>query len=104
MTIEQAKSELMQIYGALLSNKQIAIDTLIKASVKPQEPKSEWEHDHKILKAYSDGTNEILDKIRAEIEKLQTYVLCKGDMKKIELADVLEIFDKYRVESEENNG
>ena len=38
MTIEQAKSELMQIYGALSPNKQIAIDTLIKASVK-QEPK-----------------------------------------------------------------
>ena len=30
MTIEQAKSELMQIYGALSPNKQQAIDTLIK--------------------------------------------------------------------------
>ena len=40
MTIEQAKSELMQIYGALSPNKQIAIDTLIKASVNPQEPKT----------------------------------------------------------------
>lgn len=30
MTIEQAKSELMQIYGALSPNKQIAIDTLVK--------------------------------------------------------------------------
>lgn len=30
MTIEQAKSELMQIYGALSPDKQRAIDTLIK--------------------------------------------------------------------------
>lgn len=46
MTIEQAKSELMQMYGALAPNKQIAIDTLIKASVKSQEPqirpKAHW--------------------------------------------------------------
>ena len=61
MTIEQSKSELMQIYGALASNKQIAIDTLVKASVKPQEPKSEWEHDHAILKAYPDGANEVIE-------------------------------------------
>ena len=39
MKVKQAKSELMQIYGALSPNKQIAIDTLIKASVNPQEPK-----------------------------------------------------------------
>lgn len=30
MTIEQAKSELMQIYGALSPSKQQAIDTLVK--------------------------------------------------------------------------
>lgn len=30
MTIEQAKSELMQMYGALSSNKQMAIDVLVK--------------------------------------------------------------------------
>lgn len=30
MTIEQAKSELMQIYGALSPDKQRAIDTLVK--------------------------------------------------------------------------
>ena len=40
MTIEQAKSELMQIYGALSPNKQIAIDTLVAASANPQEPKT----------------------------------------------------------------
>ena len=41
-----------------------------------------------------------MDKIRAEIEHLQTYVLYKGDTKKIELVDVLEILDKYNAESE----
>ena len=34
MTIEQAKSELMQIYGALSPNKQQAIDTLVDDSNK----------------------------------------------------------------------
>jgi hypothetical protein len=85
MTIEQAKSELMQMYGALAPNKQIAIDTLIKASVKSQEP--------------------ILDKIRAEMfeemlshsgtgeEVIQAYAngLKKG----------LDIIDKYKAESED---
>ena len=41
-----------------------------------------------------------MDKIRAEIEHLQTYVLYMGDTKKIELVDVLEILDKYNAESE----
>ena len=41
MTIEQAKSELMQIYGALSPDKQRAIDTLVKI-----EPKTgHWSHD-----------------------------------------------------------
>ena len=35
-----------------------------------QETKSEWEHDHEILKAYSDGANEVLDKIRVEIDNV----------------------------------
>lgn len=34
MTIAQAKSELMQIYGALSPNKQRAIDTLVKIEPK----------------------------------------------------------------------
>lgn len=38
---------------------------------------------------------ERMDKIRAEIGQLQTYVFFKGDTKKVELADVLEILGKY---------
>ena len=48
-----------------------ALDVAIKAL--EQEPKSEWEHDHEILKAYSDGANEIADKIRAEIMDRGAY-------------------------------
>lgn len=62
-----------------------------------QEPKSEWEHDHEILKAYSDGVNEVLDKIRAEIKSLQNAnpsYWHSGDM--VDRDDVLEIIDKYR--------
>jgi len=36
MTIKQAKSELMQIYGALSPDKQRAIDTLVKTSENSQ--------------------------------------------------------------------
>ncbi len=37
--------------------------------VNPQKPKSECEHDHEILKAHSDGANEVLAIIRAEIDE-----------------------------------
>ena len=70
-------------------------------TVMPQEPKSEWERDHEILKAYSDGANEILDKIRAEIEQersfqraIDEYDIATG------LRKALEIIDKYKAESE----
>ena len=46
-------------------------------SVNPQKPKSECEHDHEILKAHSDGANEVLDKIKAEMANhLQTMDIC----------------------------
>lgn len=67
----------------------LALQMAIKAL--EQESKSEWEHDHEILKAYSDGASDILDKIRAEIEQ-EPYV---------SKMEVLEIIDKYKAESEE---
>lgn len=69
-------------------------------TVTPQEPKSEWEQDHAILKAYSDGANEVIDKIRAEIEQTSETVdgfLMHDGTKRT----VLEIIDKYKAESEE---
>ena len=43
-----------------------------------QEQKSEWDHDHEILKAYADGANNVLDKI---------------NKMKSEIADSLEFWD-----------
>ena len=33
-----------------------------------EKTKSEWQQDHEILKAYSDGASAVLDNVRAEIE------------------------------------
>ena len=51
-------------------------------------------------KAIREGTP--LDKIKAEIEELQTYKMFAGeDTVYIEREDILQIIDKYKVESEE---
>ena len=54
--------------------------------------------------AYLDGYNkglEILDKIRAEMMKLQTYKMYEGENTVyVERDDVLAIIDKYTAESE----
>ena len=65
-------------------------------SVNPQKPKSEWEHDHEILKAYSDGANAVLDKIRAEIEHM---IPCSKEALSMKLG-VLEIIDRYTKDGE----
>jgi hypothetical protein len=58
------------------------LELLEKQGCKVIEPKSEWQQDHEILKAYSDGANEVLDKIRAEIEQYEHYLeLLDADMK-----------------------
>lgn len=69
--------------------------------------KSEWEHDHEVLKAYSNGVNEVLDKIRAEIEKAvwedSIYSRDGADevrIPRLDPDDVFEIIDKYKAESE----
>ncbi|MBO7734249.1 MAG: hypothetical protein J6S67_16915 [Methanobrevibacter sp.] len=64
-----------------------------------QEPKSEWQQDHEILKAYSDGANEVLDKIRAEIE--QAYCKVTNDYdhgRNYGLYMAIQIIDKYKAE------
>lgn len=62
-------------------------------TVMPQKLKSEWEHDHEILKAYSDGANEVLDKIRAEIIELRSR-------QNVGVLECLDIIDKYKGESD----
>lgn len=70
-------------------------------SATPQEPQSEWQHDHEILKAYSDGANEVLDNIRFDLYKL--YNDRPSDYnhsQRTELfCEVIKILDKYNAES-----
>ena len=72
-------------------------------SVNPQKPKSEWEHDHEILKAYSDGASAVIDKIRAEIDeeydRVHPYDISCAEG--LEMA--LNIVDKYKAESEDKD-
>ena len=55
------------------------------------EKKSEWQHDHEILKAYSDGASAVLDKIRAEIIELRSR-------QNVGVMECLDIIDKYAEE------
>ena len=61
--------------------------------------KSEWEQDHDVLKAYSDGANDALDKVRAEIEqhRRKTQSIDPYDL----VGDCLDIIDKYKKETED---
>lgn len=76
--------------------------TLIDYAIEAleQEPKSEWEQDHAILKAYSDGANEVLDKIRAEINTMPCAITSMREIY-INRDKVINILDKYKGESEE---
>lgn len=64
-----------------------------------KESKTEWEHDHEILKAYSDGASAVLDNVRAEIDGLlndeDSNMYAHGVM------DCLEIIDKFMAEGSE---
>ena len=59
-----------------------------RSEVLERESKSEWQKDHEILKAYSDGANGVLDEIRAEVKSMS------GDIET--LSDVLQIINKYK--------
>ena len=86
-----------------------------------QEPQSEWEQDHAILKAYSNGANEVLDKIRAEMLEEKECAYADFERYKVEylgqdwedaldslpqddfrygMERAIEILDKYKAESE----
>lgn len=79
-----------------------ALDVAIKAL--EQEPKSEWEHDYEILKSYSDGVNEVLDKIKENIQFIKDKCLPNTIAEEFErkgLQEALDIIDRYKEESEE---
>ena len=70
--------------------------------LREQKPKSEWQQDHEILKAYSDGANAVLDKIRAEIEEMpKTYPFVNHLNTYVKDDDVIKIIDKYKEEESE---
>ena len=56
---------------------------------------TKWEQDHAILKAYSDGVNEALDKIRAEIEEHAKINQNLNTDSARALCWCLDIIDKY---------
>lgn len=65
-TVENYKELLRECYKVLPSVK----------------PRSEWEHDHEILKAYSDGASAVLESIKYLIEQYEHYLeLLDADMK-----------------------
>jgi hypothetical protein len=67
-TVESYKDLLRECYKVL-------------PSVTPK-PKSECEHDHEILKAYSDGASAVLESIKYLIEQYEHYLeLLDADMK-----------------------
>lgn len=75
------------------------VDEIANLKALEQESKSEWQQDHEILKAYSDGANAVLDKIRAEIEERK---LNSGGEPNRELAFnvCLQIIDRYTKDGE----
>lgn len=65
--------------------------------VTPQ-PKSECEHDHEILKAYSDGASAVLDNVRAEISE-RSRMHMDGDLY-IKTSDCMQIIDEFTAEED----
>lgn len=59
-----------------------ALDMAIEAL--EQEPKSEWQKDHEILKAYSDGANGVLDELKAEIAEEKEHAYADFEQYKVD--------------------
>ena len=64
-----------------------------------QKQKSEWQQDHEILKAYSDGASAVLDNVRAEIDGLMNDE--DSNMYAHGVMDCLEIINKFMAEGSE---
>lgn len=104
MTIGGALSDLNNLLNAddIPCYYKPSIKAVMDTIALEQEPKSEWEQDHEILKAYSDGANEVIDKIKAEIgnhcgltkEKHCRY--CSYCHSVMGVREILEIIDKIQ--------
>lgn len=77
-------------------NDDICLDGLKSLpSVTPKE-KSEYEHDHEIVKAYNDGQEFVLDRIRTEIENDWQFKQFPASPWSCGLRRAIEIIDKYK--------
>lgn len=85
--------------GHICAVHEILNEVMEPSTSSSQKPKSEWQHDHEILKAYSDGASAVLDKVRAEIEERK---LNSGGEPNRELAFnvCLQIIDGYMTEED----
>ena len=102
MTIGGALSELNNLLNAndIPCYYKPSIKAVMDTIALEQEPKSEWKQDHEILKAYSDGASEVLDKIRAEIEEHAKINQNMNTDRAKALCWCLNLIDKYKAESE----
>lgn len=90
----------LEIWG--MENLQECADAFrAGAKALERESKSEWEHDHEILKAYSDGASNILDKIKKEFidrypRNYANELELGGRSCVFSLNEILRIIDEYR--------
>ena len=98
------KQELNPIAIVKIKYDEDKLKELVDKAVFTTAMPSEWERDHEILKAYSNGANEVLDKIRAEIDKEYEELDCYDPNSLVTFACRIDnIIDKYKAESEGNN-
>ena len=97
MTREEA-IEILNTYDMSEDNDDTEFKSAIALVIEAleQKPKSEWQQDHEILKAYSDGVNDVLDEIKADIE--QEYKVESERPYGQGLSRALEIIDRYKSE------
>jgi len=98
MTKEQA---IVYLRFSGFSDEQIRTIEGAFSSNSENPNKSEWQQDHEILKAYSDGANDVIDKIKAEIE--QAYCKVTNDYdhgRNYGLYIATQIIDRYTKDGE----
>lgn len=124
MTREEAIKNIKEhcYFANLIPQAKEALDMAIEAL--EQEPKSEWQKDHEILKAYSDGANGVLDELKAEIAEEKEHAYADFERYKVEylgqdwedaldslpqddfrcgMERCVDIINKYKTESEVTN-
>ena len=122
MTREEAINNIKEhcYFANLIPQAKEALDMAIEALER--EPKSEWQKDREILKAYSDGANGVLDELKAEIAEEKEHAYADFEQYKVEylgqdwedaldslpqddfrygMERCIDIINKYKTESEE---